>query len=157
MAYTGIGSSASYRSYGKEFLDLQIFWCGYGNRKPEICGIKNGHYRCAVDSGSIQTDSANDFAGYYSPKLTCKEAAKLIEASIYRHAQRDKLTYSIGGPIMILKITPDNKIVWLKNKKSTPNLETKEQLYLAYKQHKLNIHFNSSANQIIFETAFFRE
>jgi len=144
-------------SFGKEFLDLQIIWCGYENRKPEICAIRNGHYQCIVDSGSIQTDSANHFGDSYSRKLTCNEATKLIENSIYRHAQKHKLTYSIGGPIMILKITPDNKIEWLKNKKLTPNLDTKEQLYQACKNNKLNIHFTSPENKIIFDSAFFNK
>src|SRR6266498_67446 len=107
----------NYPACAKEFLRLQIFWCGYENNKPEICAINNGHYKCIVDLGSIQTDSASDFSDYYSRKLTCKEAATLIESSIYRYAQKNSLTHETGGPIMILKITPENKIVWLKNKK----------------------------------------
>jgi len=155
LFYNFVGKN--YASYGKKFLDLQIIWCGYENRKPEICAIKNGHYECIVDSGSIQTDSANDFRDSYSTKLTCKEAAKLMESSIYRYAQNNNLTHEIGGPIMILRITPDNKIEWLKNKKLTPNFDTKEQLYQAYENNKLNIHFTSAENKITFDSVFFNK
>ncbi len=45
----------NYPGRAKEVLRLQIFWCSYENNKPEICAINNGHYKCIVDSGTIQT------------------------------------------------------------------------------------------------------
>jgi len=82
------------------------------------------------------------------------EMIEKIEKCIQEYAIKYSKNETVGGPIMILQIKPDNTFVWLKNKPNKkPYLDGKD-LFSAYKNGDLNIHFNSSDAKHNFEAFY---
>jgi hypothetical protein len=100
----------------------------------------------------IFSDSAAEktfFSLYHSYKLplTCENGAFLAEKTIYQFAiDRDK-TSEVGGPLYIVKISPDNKFTNLKY--------FKPKIYEDYKDFAYSI--RSNRTKIIYTDSLGRE
>jgi predicted nucleotidyltransferase component of viral defense system len=72
-----------------------------------------------------------------------KKMGRMIEKSITNYSKEFKKEKTIGGPIMVLIIKQNGTYFWLNNPKKTKNYDTEMDIYNAYKNNQLNIHFMS--------------
>lgn len=125
-----------------QFLTMQIFMAGFEDGKPLLYLYekqKSGYY----DNGYLVSDGNCDFAKHYNSNLTCKQMSIIAEKTIRKFAKDQKQQHNIGGPIMILKISPDNKMTWLKNTPADNNFMHVTDIFKKYLEGKLKITFSS--------------
>jgi 20S proteasome alpha/beta subunit len=140
---------AKYPSQLEAFLRLKMIIAGYENNKPQLCIVQNSRWDCIVEGYAV-TDSLCEFDKVYSVNYTCKEMAGIIEKNILAYAKKYNKTSTIGGPIMILQIKPDNSFIWLNHKPIKQNWLDFYEFYSAYKKHTIKIHFKSEKSKQIF-------
>lgn len=116
---------------------------GYNKKTPKIC-IKWFPYNqdtCMANYGYVLTDERCQFGAYYNSKKNCAQLAELAEKYIYSFAKQYNQQYTIGGPIMIIKVSKDNIVTWLKNKPKSKPYATSKDFINAYFENKLRVHF----------------
>ena len=143
---------SKYPKLEQEFLSLGIITAGYyNNGHPALCALSLQEEKCLVDEGAIGQDEYCRLDKIYKPKYTCKEMANIIEKTIYKIANDYKKKDKIGGPIMIIKISKDNKCTWLKNKPTHKSWDDMSDLYKAYNNKRLHIVFSSKKSEKYFK------
>lgn len=99
-----------------DFLGNVLVFASYNGTKPVICATNRDEKLCISDSGYISLDKQIHFETTYNYKDSCKKMVKNIETAILGYAEKNKLTDIIGGLIMVLKISPNNELIWLTPK-----------------------------------------
>jgi len=136
--------------YDEFYSSNVLFFAGYENNKPTLIYISQTKGQLLVThSGTILSEECS-FYNQYNPNYTCLQAATIAEKSILNYAKQSGKTKSIGGPIMILKIAPNNTFSWIKNEPKSDR-KTLSDFYKDYLNGKLKIRFPCTENKKVFE------
>lgn len=87
---------------------------------------------------SITTEPGLDHYFIYTP-MTCKQLGVMAEKAILKYALDSNLTYSIGGPITIVQITPDNNVHYLQNDFTNSQYKRFHLFFEAFKAKKITL------------------
>lgn len=138
-----------------QFLKLKIITAGYTDGKPGLYAYHDGKIDYLIGGGAfIESDNTFDFGKYYREKYTCKKMARILVRKIGARAKQLNLTTTVGGPIMILRISPNNTFMWLKNPPSKPQRKVLTDLVDDYKSGKLKIQFTTEKDKNEFLNKF---
>jgi hypothetical protein len=143
--------STNYPHIIPDLLKVKMFRAGYQNNKPTLCVYQNGNFRCGWDTAIVYSANELNLDGKQFVNITCEEAVPKIEKIIRDYIKQYKKEYSMGGPIMFLKIAPGNKFEWLKNEPKKENFEDIRVFYNEFKKKKVKVHFTSPENKLKFE------
>jgi 20S proteasome alpha/beta subunit len=143
---------STYPLVENQFLTLKINVVGYIKNTPFLCVYAKNDIKCIKDSSFACVTSKCNMAKRYSFKYDCKEMGDIIEKEIRLFANKYGLSKEIGGPIMVLKITPDNQFHWVKNKPTTTPWEYATDFYTAYRNKKLRIRFTSKSAKLYIDS-----
>lgn len=142
-----------YPQYLLEFRNIQSFVAGYYDDRPFLCAMSDGEKRC-LSSGYVDTNDKSDFDKLYDSTKTCKEMADIIEKFISYIAKKDtNLNAIVARPIMVLKITPKNEFIWLKNPPKKPIMNHLNDFYDLYKKRRIAVKFISKKDKVDFDKA----
>jgi len=99
------------------FAENTFIIAGYENSKPIILGV-NSSKRIRIDSIGRMGHSDEDFKGYLQEAakvdLICSNLTPIL-ASAFVKFSNDKKNNTVGGPIQIIQIKPDNTCIELKS------------------------------------------
>jgi 20S proteasome alpha/beta subunit len=133
------------------FTVVRIFIGRFYTRVGYIGLAESANFKASDGTGYVSTDTlVQYFNKHYSAKNSCKKNARLAIKAIKKHIKAYNKKAAIGGPMMVLKISPNNSIQWLKNKKNTPSPMDLREFADQYKSDKLNIHFLSEEKELLF-------
>lgn len=148
----------SFPSLVDQFKNVNMIFAGYFKDTPSISYIKN-NLIYSISKGAICSDSLSDFNDQFKPTMTCSEAAPLIENSIQNYTIKYKKEHTIGGPIMILKISKNNDTLWMKNAPSSAPRLSNKGLYNDFLTNKIKIlnilNLSDSTLRVIFKKVEF--
>ncbi len=133
------------------FLSVVSITGGYVDGKAIICALWHQKVLCVAKSGSIASDTKSNFLKLYDSNYSCVKMAKVIEKCIYEVARKTNSTKMIGGPIMVLKITKDNKVHWIQHKPNTKPFDDFSEVLKAYKENRLKMVFYSKDAETYFK------
>lgn len=96
---------------------MQIFFGGgYFGNKATVIDISSNHFRTETGGYIFNDTDVTRILKIYNDKIhTSEELRKIFEKVIYTVARENKKEDVVGGPISIVKILKNNKIVWLQN------------------------------------------
>jgi len=140
-----------YPVYFDDFLNNPVIVAGYDKGTPYILETKHGKFNTVKGAGYKESDSLINFSNDFFSTRTCKDAAEIIETGLKDFVSKFHLEHSIGGPLMALMITKDNKPAWIKNAPINSPRETTRDFMEDYKAGKLNFHFFSRESKLEFE------
>ncbi|OLY92281.1 20S proteasome, alpha and beta subunits [Cnuella takakiae] len=93
--------------------------------------------------------------GLVNPENTCEQNIFYAKKLISDYAIKNNQQHLIGGPFLIAKIFPDNKIIWMENKPiSSPS--TLSQFADNYFKGFYQSHFFSAESKLVFEDIMHR-
>jgi hypothetical protein len=123
-------------------LQQKVVFAKYENGNPTLIIPEATRYIKTIDKENFITYDTSDFENHYKNRYSCKKMAKIIKRDIYAYAIKMNKKEIIGGPISLLKISPDNKITWL-SKIQYLHYTTDKDIWSKYKNGELKIKFTS--------------
>lgn len=121
------------------FLQQKIFIAGYENGEPTLGVLQYGEYHYGSGSGFITTNDSSGFEKKYSKEYTCEQMKPIIVDCIKSYAK--SRNYTVGGPIMVLKISPQNKFSWMTKLPKFRKWGSVKKLALDYSKGKVNMNY----------------
>jgi|GEM_PF-6725534 len=110
-----------------------FFVGGYVDNKPQIIGYNSVDKSFLIQYRGTMFSDTNVLKYGENPYLKGNTVYQKIENIIYDFAVGENKTYSIGGPISIICITPGNNIRWQQNDFSRWPYKTMKDFYEAVK------------------------
>jgi len=115
---------------------IAIIGCGFVNLKPQIIYFVRGQVQLE-NSTSIWSDStASKYSFKLDPALSIIDK---IHKTMTDCAEGENKTRTIGGPISIVEIMPNNEQVWIENNFSSHYFTTIQELYDAVKNETIKV------------------
>jgi len=141
----------SYPVYFDDLVNNPLIVAGYDKGVPFVLETSKGKFTTEKAKGYKESDSLVNFTTDFFSMHTCKESVEIIERCMRDSVSKFHLETTVGGPLMALMITKDNKPVWIQNTPTTPARETTRQFMDDYKAGRLHFHFFSKELKQEFE------
>lgn len=131
-----------YPSLKPDFYKIHLTAARYSNKLPLISVLEQGSIYS--DLYSVASDTLSEFNNYSSSDLLSKsddEMGVLMKQCISNYTNKFNKHRKIGGPIMILKVAPDNSITWRENMPTKENWDSVDEVYSDYLKGKVKFIF----------------
>lgn len=117
-----------------------FIFVGYKDTVPYIIGF-NRQKSIVYNRGGIVSDTgATKYLSYMDKKpRSCKSLGKKFAKTMQQFAEETNQTGSIGGPISIVQMRPNNKVHFISNNFTDREYESAEELFNAIESGKLLI------------------
>ena len=137
-----------------EALKKNIFiLTGYDKAIPKIMGFtfeSTNDFRYKMSTKFTVTNKSADKYFIYDSAANCEKLKKMAQKAIATFATNEHQTIKIGGPITVLKISPDHSFKWLQN--NFTDLAIDDNVFTLYQTGKLKLHFLSPQYKILVDS-----